>query len=89
MKKKAASVLAAAGAREQAEIMGMNMLPVSHPDRATAGDTEAGLPVEEISVPCSKDMLTDCMWAVCQISGETFPKTGKTFAAWRKNQPYA
>ena len=42
-----------------------------------AGDTAVDPSLKEIHVTFSKDMLTDQMWAVCQISKETFPKTGK------------
>jgi hypothetical protein len=42
-----------------------------------AGGTEVDPSLKEITVTFSKDMLTDRMWAVCQISKETFPKTGK------------
>ena len=42
-----------------------------------AGDAAVDPSLKEISVTFSKDMLTDRMWAVCQISNETFPKTGK------------
>ncbi|MEE9610988.1 MAG: Ig-like domain-containing protein [Desulfatiglandales bacterium] len=42
-----------------------------------AGDTEVDPSLKEIRVTFSKDMMTDRMWAVCQISKETFPKIGK------------
>ncbi|HWH67872.1 MAG TPA: Ig-like domain-containing protein [Candidatus Sulfotelmatobacter sp.] len=40
-----------------------------------AGDTAVDPNLKEISVTFSKDMLTDRMWAVCQISKETYPET--------------
>ncbi|MCH9653394.1 MAG: Ig-like domain-containing protein [Planctomycetes bacterium] len=42
-----------------------------------AGSAEVDPALKEISVTFSKDMITDRMWAVVQISKETFPKTGK------------
>ena len=42
-----------------------------------AGETAVDPSLKEIRVTFSKDMMTDRMWAVCQISKETFPKTGK------------
>jgi hypothetical protein len=41
-----------------------------------AGDTAVDPAVKEIQVTFSKDMITDRMWSFCQISKETFPKTG-------------
>ncbi|MBE0540322.1 MAG: Ig-like domain-containing protein [Verrucomicrobia bacterium] len=40
-----------------------------------AGDTTVGPALKEITVTFSKDMKTNRMWAVCQISKETFPET--------------
>lgn len=40
-----------------------------------AGDTAVDPGLKEIRVTFSKDMLTDRMWAVCQVSQETFPPT--------------
>ena len=42
-----------------------------------AGDTAVDPALKEIQVTFSKDMMTERMWSVCQISNETFPKTGK------------
>jgi len=41
-----------------------------------AGDTAVDPALKEISVTFSKDMLTERMWAICQISNETFPEKG-------------
>jgi RNA polymerase sigma-70 factor (ECF subfamily) len=41
-----------------------------------AGDTNVDPALTEISVTFSKDMITDRMWSVCQISKETFPQVG-------------
>lgn len=41
-----------------------------------AGDTAVDPALKEISVTFSKDMKTDRMWAICQISDETFPGKG-------------
>lgn len=40
-----------------------------------AGDTKVDPTLREITVTFSKDMKTNRMWAVCQISKETFPET--------------
>ncbi|WP_339731544.1 Ig-like domain-containing protein [uncultured Gimesia sp.] len=42
-----------------------------------AGSTDVDPALKEISVTFSKDMLTERMWAVVQISKEMFPKTRK------------
>ena len=41
-----------------------------------AGDVAVDPTLKEISVTFSKDMLTDRMWAICQISDDTFPAKG-------------
>jgi RNA polymerase sigma-70 factor (ECF subfamily) len=41
-----------------------------------AGDTAVDPALKEISVTFSKDMKTERMWAICQISDETFPAKG-------------
>ena len=73
----AATVAAAAGAQKQKEITVKSMPPSVIKTVPQAGDTEVDPSLKGISVTFSKDMLTDRMWAVCQISNETFPKTGK------------
>ncbi len=40
------------------------------------GDMAVDPALKEISVTFSKDMLTKRMWAICQISKETFPEKG-------------
>ena len=40
-----------------------------------AGDTAVDPALKEITATFSKDMKTNRMWAVCQISKETFPET--------------
>lgn len=82
MKHIAMSVLAAmlagvAGAQDGAGVSVKTMPPSVIKTAPQAGDTEVDPSLKEISVTFSKDMLTDRMWAVCQISEETFPKTGK------------
>lgn len=39
-----------------------------------SGDTAVDPALSEISVTFSKDMMTDRMWAFCQISNETTPQ---------------
>ena len=41
-----------------------------------AGDIAVDPALKEIKVTFSKDMLTDRMWAFCQISKETYPEGG-------------
>jgi hypothetical protein len=69
--------VAVAGAQEKAEISVETMPPSVVKTVPQAGDTEVDPSLKEITVTFSKDMLTDRMWAVCQISKGTFPKTGK------------
>lgn len=73
----AAMVASVAGAQDQTEVTVKSMPPSVVKTVPQAGDTEVDPSLKEISVTFSKDMLTDRMWAVCQISNETFPKTGK------------
>ena len=40
-----------------------------------AGDTAIDPSLKEIRVTFSKDMITDRMWSVCQISKDSFPQT--------------
>ena len=42
-----------------------------------SGDTEVNPDLQEITVAFSKDMMTDRMWSVCQISEEHYPKKRK------------
>lgn len=39
-----------------------------------AGELNVDPSMREISVTFSKDMMTEKMWAFCQVSGDTFPK---------------
>src|SRR5690242_8494989 len=41
-----------------------------------SGTTDVDPALTEIKVTFSKDMITDRMWSVCQISTETFPDVG-------------
>lgn len=70
-------VVGVAGAQEKTEISVEAMPPSVVRTVPQAGETEVDPSLKEITVTFSKDMLTDRMWAVCQISKETFPKTGK------------
>jgi len=40
-----------------------------------AGATDVDPALKEITVTFSKDMITDRMWSVCQVSKETYPET--------------
>ncbi len=66
-----------AGAEDKTEVSVLTMPPSVVKTVPQAGNTEVDPSLKEITVTFSKDMLTDRMWAVCQISSETFPKTGK------------
>ena len=39
------------------------------------GATDVDPALKEITVTFSKDMITERMWSVCQVSKETFPET--------------
>ena len=39
-----------------------------------AGDTAVDPALDEVRVTFSKDMLTERMWAFCQVSADTFPQ---------------
>jgi len=65
------------GTREVREITWDTLPPAVVKTVPQAGSTEVDPALKEISVTFSKDMLTERMWAVVQISNETFPKTGK------------
>lgn len=41
-----------------------------------SGDTAVDPSLKEIRVTFSKEMLTKGMWAICQVSDETFPAKG-------------
>lgn len=69
--------LGVVGAQAETKITVKTMPPSVVKTVPQAGDTEVDPSLKEISVTFSKDMLTERMWAVCQISKDTFPKTGK------------
>ena len=52
-----------------------NMAPSVVKTVPQAGATDVDPALKEITVTFSKDMITDRMWSVCQISKETFPET--------------
>ena len=52
-----------------------NMAPSVIKTVPVAGATDVDPGLTEITVTFSKDMMTDRMWAVCQISKETFPES--------------
>jgi len=70
-------MVGAAGAQDKTEVSIQTMPPSVVKTVPQAGDAEVDPSLKAISVTFSKDMLTDRMWAVCQISADTFPKTGK------------
>ena len=71
-------MVGAAGAQDKTGVSIQTMPPSVVKTVPQAGDAEVDPSLKAIRVTFSKDMLTDRMWAVCQISKETFPKTGKS-----------
>lgn len=70
-------LIGVANAQNKTEVSVQTMPPSVVSTVPQAGDTKVNPSLKEITVTFSKDMLTDRMWAVCQISKDTFPKTGK------------
>ena len=73
----AAAILIASAAFAQTakEITLKTMPPSVVKTVPQAGDTAVDPALKQITVTFSKDMKTNRMWAVCQISKETFPET--------------
>ncbi len=67
-------VAAAAFAEEDKEITVESMAPSVVKTLPMCGDMEVDPKLKEITVTFSKDMMTDHMWAICQISSEHFPE---------------
>ncbi|VGO17918.1 hypothetical protein PDESU_06520 [Pontiella desulfatans] len=59
------------------EITVGNMPPSVVKTVPACGDTEVDPDLKEITVTFSKDMMTEKMWSVCQISSEHYPKRRK------------
>ena len=70
-----AFLVCVAVAQEKAEVSVATMPPSVVKTVPQAGDMAVDPARKEITVTFSKDMMTEKMWAVCQISKETFPKT--------------
>ena len=78
VKASASSTYASRNARQGSREITLKALPPSVIKTVPqAGSTDVDPSLKEITVTFSKDMITDRMWAVVQISKETFPKTGK------------
>jgi Bacterial Ig-like domain len=58
------------------EVSVKSMAPAVVKTVPEAGATDVDPALTEIKVTFSKDMITDRMWSVCQISDETFPEVG-------------
>lgn len=72
----AASLIAGVALAQTAkEISVKSMAPSVVKTVPQAGDTAVDPALKEITVTFSKNMKTNRMWAVCQISNETFPRT--------------
>ncbi len=64
-----------AGSSEEAAPVSVKGLPPSVVKTVPqAGDTAVDPALKEIRVTFSKNMLTNRMWAVCQVSQDTFPQ---------------
>lgn len=63
-----------ADAKEKKNITVETMPPSVVRTVPQAGDTEVDPMLKAITVTFSKDMLTEKMWAVCQVSKKNFPK---------------
>jgi RNA polymerase sigma-70 factor (ECF subfamily) len=72
----AAMVVLAAVAQTAKEVSVKSMAPSVVKTVPEAGATDVDPALTEIKVTFSKDMITDRMWSVCQISDETFPEVG-------------
>jgi RNA polymerase sigma-70 factor (ECF subfamily) len=67
--------LTAAQAEEGKEITVESMAPSVVKTVPVCGDMKVDPDLKEITVTFSKDMMTDRMWSVCQISKEHYPKS--------------
>ena len=72
----AAALTAVALAANDKPVTVQTMPPAVVTTVPAAGETAVDPALKEISVTFSKDMLTDRMWAICQISDDTFPGKG-------------
>jgi len=71
------SLIAIVGFAQSPEKIAVKSMPPSVVKTIpTAGDTNVDPGLQEIRATFSKDMLTDRMWAICQISEETYPGKG-------------
>ena len=70
-----AAATTAALAEDNAGMTVKSMPPAVIATIPQSGDMAVDPKLKEIRVAFSKDMLTNRMWAVCQVSKETFPKT--------------
>ena len=72
----AASLIASGALAQTAKEISVKTMPPSVVKTVPeAGDTAVDPGLKEITVTFSKEMKTNRMWAVCQISKETFPAT--------------
>jgi hypothetical protein len=72
----AASLIASGALAQTAKEISVKTMPPSVVKTVPeAGDTAVDPGLKEITVIFSKEMKTNRMWAVCQISKETFPTT--------------
>ena len=71
----ATALMASAGDQQKSPAVSVKSMPPSVVKTVPqAGDMAVDPALKEITVKFSKDMMTERMWAVCQISKETFPQ---------------
>jgi len=71
-----AMIALAALAQTVREVSVRSMAPSVVKTVPESGTTDVDPALTEVKVTFSKDMITDRMWSVCQISNETFPEVG-------------
>lgn len=69
-----AALAAATVCAEEREITVESMAPSVVKTVPECGDMKVDPDLKEITVTFSKDMKTDRMWSICQISSDHFPK---------------
>ncbi len=71
----AVTLASATIAQEPREISVRSLAPSVVSTVPQCGDTSVDPALKEICVTFSKDMLTERMWAICQVSKEHFPQS--------------
>lgn len=72
-----ATMLAVAALAQVAKELSVKSMPPSVVKTVPqCGATDVDPALKEITATFSKDMITDRMWSICQISKESFPESG-------------